>query len=331
MKGGDIEPSWKCQEQAGATITLMLREIRKRDCAFSPMHATLFLMGIYEDTGNLAYPSTSAEDAHAAGFLLENGADLSVATAYLSESFDGGHTDILAKMLDFSQTHRFGGYEVGVLLVHVESGLSMLSAVVAKYKEIKGLDAALGIFAICSDRCMVIGCSGAQEIDVGGIMRKLGGGGHVGAGSAMVKSEDAESVHRKVMELIAEQVNRPGARVGDIMSRPEILTHSTTPVREIRSLVEEARTRAVLVVDDGIYRGLISREECGKAKTDSQLKAPVKAFMRTNIPLMHPEDVPREALQLMTEAETGILPVIEDGRLVGVVTRADLMLHIYEF
>ena len=86
LKGGNIEPTWKCQEQSGATITLMLREMKKRDCAFSPMHATLFLMGIYEDTGNLVYPSTSAEDAHAAGFLLENGADLNVATAYLSST-----------------------------------------------------------------------------------------------------------------------------------------------------------------------------------------------------------------------------------------------------
>ncbi len=331
MKGGNIEPSWKCREQAGSTITLMLREMRNRDCAFSPMHATLFLMGIYEDTGNLVYPSTNAEDAHAAGFLMENGADLNVATAYLSSSFDGGHTDILTKMLDSSQTHSFGGYEVGVPLVQVESGLSMLSSVVAKYKEIKGLDAAIGIFAASSDRCMVIGCSGAQEIDIGGIMRKLGGGGHTGAGSAMVRSEDAESVHRTVMELIADQMNRPRTWVRDIMSRPEAFVPSTASVREVRSMVEGARSRTVLVLDDGRFCGLISREECGKAKTDSQLKAPVKAFMRTNIPPIRPDDVPREALRLMAETGTGVLPVVEDGRLMGVVTRTDLMLHIYEF
>ncbi len=331
MKGGNIEPTWKCQEQAGATITLMLREMRKRDCAFSPMHATLFLMGIYEDTGNLVYPSTNAEDAHAAGFLLENGADLNVATAYLASLFDGAHTDILTRMLDFPEPHEFGGYEVGVVPVQVESGLSMLSSVVAKYKEIKGLDAAFGIFATGSDRCMVIGCSGAQEIDIGGIMRKLGGGGHTGAGSAMVRSEDAESVRHRVVELIADQLNRPRTWVRDIMSKPEVSVPPTTSVRDVRSMFEGARSRTVLVLDDGRFCGLISREECGKAKTDSQLKAPVKAFMRRNIPLMRPDDVPREALRLMAETEIGVLPVVEDGRLVGVVTRADLMLHIYEF
>jgi tRNA nucleotidyltransferase (CCA-adding enzyme) len=331
MKGGNIDPSWKCQEPAGSTITLMLRDIKKHDHALSPMHATLFLMGIYEDTGNLGYPSTTAEDAYAAGFLLENGADLNVAAAYLSSSFDGGHTDVLTKMLDSSRTHTFGGYDVGVLLVQVESSLTMLSSVVAKYKEIKGLDAALGIFTTGSDRCMVIGCAGAQGIDIGGIMRKLGGGGHTGAGSAMVRSEDAESVRQRVIELIAEQMNRPRTWVRDIMSQPEVFAPSTTSVRDARSMVEGARSRTVLVLDDGRFCGLISKEECNKAKTGSQLKAPVKGLMRTNIPLVRPDDVPREALRLMTEAETGVLPVIEDGRLVGVVTRTDLILHIYEF
>lgn len=331
MKGGNIEPSWKCQEQAGATITLMLREMKKRDCAISPMHATLFLMGIYEDTGNLAYPSTSAEDAYAVGFLLENGANLHVATAYLASSFDGGHTDVLTKMLDSSQSHTFGGYKVGVLLMRIESGLSMLSSVVAKYKEIKGLDAAIGIFTTTSDRYMVIGCAGTQEIDIGAIMRKLGGGGHTGAGSAMVKLEDAESVRHKVIEILTDQMNKPQTWVRGIMSQPELFVASTTSVLEVRSMVEGTRSRTVIVLDDGKFCGLATKEECRKAKTDSQLKAPIKAFMRTGIPLLNPDDVPRQALQLMAEAETGVLPVVEDGRLTGVVTRTDLMLHIYEF
>jgi CBS domain-containing protein len=87
----------------------------------------------------------------------------------------------------------------------------------------------------------------------------------------------------------------------------------------------------VLVMDDGRLSGLVSRGECGKAKNDSQLQAPVKAFMRTKISQIHPEDTPREALRIMTEADTGVLPVVEDDRLVGVITRADLLLHIYAF
>jgi nanoRNase/pAp phosphatase (c-di-AMP/oligoRNAs hydrolase) len=330
MSGGNIEASWKCQEPAGATITLMVRELRKRDCAFSPMHATLFLMGIYEDTGNLVYASTGAEDAHAAGFLLENGADLDVATAYLSSALDGGHTDVLTSMLDSSRTHLFGGYKVGVMLVPVAGGLTQLSAVVAKFKEIKGLDGAFGIFS-CSDRCMVIGCAGAPQIDVGGLMRKLGGGGHPGAGSAIVRSDDAEGVHHQVLEMITEQMNRPRTRVRDIMSQPEAVVAPTASVGEVRSRIEGARSRTALVLNNGRLSGLISREECRKARTEAQLQAPVKAFMRTKFPLLQPDAVPREALRIMTETDSGVLPVVEGDRLLGVITRADLLLHIYAF
>jgi nanoRNase/pAp phosphatase (c-di-AMP/oligoRNAs hydrolase) len=330
MSGGNIDAPWKCQEPAGANITLMLREIRKRDCAFSPMHATLFLMGIYEDTGNLVYSSTRAEDAQAAGFLLENGADLNVAMAYLSLALDGGHTDVLTDMLDSSETHLFGGCTVGIIQMPVASGLTQLSAVVAKYKDIKGLDGVFGVFS-CTDRSMVIGCSGAPDLDVGGVMRRLGGGGHPGAGSAVVRSEDAAAVGREVVEIIADQMSRPRTRVRDIMSQPEAVVPSTASIREVRSRIENTRSRMVLVMDDGRLSGLVSREECGKAKNDSQLQAPVKAFMRTKISQIHPEDTPREALRIMTEADTGVLPVVEDDRLVGVITRADLLLHIYAF
>lgn len=331
LQGTNIEASWKCQEPAGSTITLMLREMKSRDCVFPPMHATLFLMGIYEDTGSLGYPSTTADDAHAAGYLLENGADLNVATSYLSQAFDDGHTEVLAKMLDSSPPVTLAGYEVGVLLVPIDSSLSMLSSVVSRYKDIKGLDAAIGVFATCSDRCLVIGCAAAQEIDIGEIMRKLGGGGHAGAGSAMVKSEAAEAVRDKVMALITGQLSKPRTWVRHIMSQPEALVPPTTPIREVRSMVEGARSRTVLVLDDGKFSGMVSKEECRKARTDIQLKAPVKAFMRTQVPLLHPDDPPREALRLMTEAETAILPVVEDGSLIGIVTRADLVLHLYEF
>ncbi|MBI4860644.1 MAG: DHH family phosphoesterase [Candidatus Riflebacteria bacterium] len=66
MAGSDIEAAWECHEEVGATISLMVREMKARDCAFAPMQATLFLLGLYEDTGSLSFPSVKADDAHAA-------------------------------------------------------------------------------------------------------------------------------------------------------------------------------------------------------------------------------------------------------------------------
>ena len=50
----------------------------------TPLDSTVMLIGLYEDTGHLSYPSTTAEDARAAAYLLDNRADLNVAAFFLT-------------------------------------------------------------------------------------------------------------------------------------------------------------------------------------------------------------------------------------------------------
>ena len=102
VEGTTIRADWACQAESGATVTLMLREMQRRDCAFSPMHATLFLMGLYDDTGNLTYPSITPHDAYMAGYLLDNGADIHVAAAYLGDAFDADQAGVLTRVLEES-------------------------------------------------------------------------------------------------------------------------------------------------------------------------------------------------------------------------------------
>lgn len=329
MKGGNIEPSWKCQQEVGANITLMLREMRKRDLAFAPMQATLFLMGLYDDTGNLTYPSTTTEDAYAAGYLLENGADLNVAGAYLTMSFDSGQTTALTLMLEGSEVFQVAGYKAGISFLPVESGLNMLSSVVTKYKELKGLDAAFGIFCTDRDRCMVIGRGGSHGIDVGAVVRRLGGGGHPAAGSAMVRTEHPADVYRQVVDLVTN-MERPRVCVKDIMSEPQLYLSPATSMVEARLIMDQKRIRAAVVADGAKLLGIVSDTELAKARTDSQLKAPIKGFMKTAFPTLHLDQTAREAVRLMGESEIGLLPVVAEDRVIGVVTRSDLMLYIYE-
>jgi CBS domain-containing protein len=46
---------------------------------------------------------------------------------------------------------------------------------------------------------------------------------------------------------------------------------------------------------------------------------------------VEPGQNPREVLRLLAETDAPALPVMEDGRVIGLVTRTDLMLHLYEF
>jgi hypothetical protein len=48
------------------------------------VEATLLLLGIYEDTGSLTYSRTTSRDLRAAGFLLEQGANLGILNDFLN-------------------------------------------------------------------------------------------------------------------------------------------------------------------------------------------------------------------------------------------------------
>jgi CBS domain-containing protein len=87
----------------------------------------------------------------------------------------------------------------------------------------------------------------------------------------------------------------------------------------------------LLVMDSGRLCGILGAADARKARTGGQRAAPVKAFMRASPPTVTPDQNPREALRLLAETDAPALPVVEDGRVVGLVTRTDLMLHLYEF
>ena len=68
----DLPTRWTItQESLGATTTLFVESLREHNGALNFIHATLLLLGIYEDTGSLTYASTTARDAQAVAFLLE--------------------------------------------------------------------------------------------------------------------------------------------------------------------------------------------------------------------------------------------------------------------
>ena len=60
----------------GSTTTLLVQEITEARLPLSRVEATLLLLGIYEDTGSLTYPSTTPADVRCAARISGDGADL---------------------------------------------------------------------------------------------------------------------------------------------------------------------------------------------------------------------------------------------------------------
>lgn len=328
--GGDMNPTWSCQEEVGATITLLIRQMSKNHLDLSPIQATLFLMGLYEDTGNLTFPSTTPADARAAAYLLEKGADLKVLTSFLSQAYGEKQKEVLFEMLKNSSRVKINGYKISIKTIEVDGHVGSLSVVVHMYRQILNVDAAFGIFVDKErDSCMIIGRSRVDQLNMGKMMRSLGGGGHAGAGSALMKSVNPEIVVSLLKEFIQGN-SSSSIQLSDLMSYPVITVEADTTMEEVAKIFREKGVTGVPVVNGKDLVGVISRMDFKKMRKESQIKSPVKAYMSPSVISIGPEKSPMEAASLMIKHDIGRLPVVKNGEIIGILTRTDSMRYLYD-
>jgi CBS domain-containing protein len=164
---------------------------------------------------------------------------------------------------------------------------------------------------------------------MGAIMRAMGGGGHPGAGSAMLKGVNPRVVEEMIVELLSGN-QFSSVRVGDLISFPVITVSSDTSVKDTLSILKEKGFSGVPVVDGEKLVGMISRRDFRRMKKESAFKAPVSAFMSKEVVSIEPGRSPAQAVRLMIKHDVGRLPVVEKGRLIGIIARSDLMHYFYD-
>ncbi len=330
LDGGNIKSDWECIEDTGAAITLLVRQLKKEKKFLTPIQATLFLMGLYEDTGSLSFPSTKAEDARAAAYLLEQNADLNIVSSFLHQAYGVKQKKILFDMLRSESRVILNGFHVGFGKLFIDGHVASLSIVVRMYREILNVDAAFGIFSNKErSKCIVIGRSNIDDIHMGTIMRSLGGGGHPRAGSALLRSVNPNTVETMIMELIKGN-QETSVQISDLMSFPVTTVPQHISMEEAAALLRQKGCTGFPVVDDYKIVGILSRRDFHKIKKPSQFKFPVKAFMSTDVITVSPEKSPMYAARLMVKYDIGRLPVVDKGDVIGIVTRSDAMMYFYD-
>ena len=84
------------------------------------------LAGLYEDTGHLTFPSTTVEDAYAAAFLLEQGADLAILNRFLRPVYGEKQKAVLFQMLKYGRRIKINGYTISISAIQVEGHVDAL-------------------------------------------------------------------------------------------------------------------------------------------------------------------------------------------------------------
>lgn len=108
---------------------------------------------------------------------------------------------------------------------------------------------------------------------------------------------------------------------------------SDRKVRDAVALLAQRRIGALPVIDDGEVRGVFSERDviyCLAAAGADALDKSVGEVMTSPAVTVAPKDAALGALSLMTRRRIRHLPVIEDGRIVGLVSIGDVVKYRIE-
>ena len=83
----------------GSLVTLLVRIIAERGIPVTPFEATVFALGIHEDTGSLTFATTTTRDAEALAYCMRAGADTELLEKWLTNALTPAQRVTLAAAL----------------------------------------------------------------------------------------------------------------------------------------------------------------------------------------------------------------------------------------
>lgn len=323
----DVNSDHRVVEEVGATVTLLIEEIQKRKLTISPFEATLFGLGIYTDTGSFTYSHTTTRDFQAASYLLEQGMNLDIVQRFSEEVLLPDQQQLLNELFQQVTTHEIDGLKIVVAACEQDEFVKGLNIITHKLMDITAADAVLSIVKM-KKHISLVGRASSERITLLPLLKKFKGGGHEQAGSANIKQGELADVLQAVTDHL-DLILKPAMTARDMMTSPVRTIAPETTIEETGELMYRYGHSGFPVVENGKLVGMITRRDLEKANHHGLGHAPVKAYMTTKVITITPDTTEEEIHQLIIHHNIGRLPVIENGELVGIVSRTNIidMLH----
>ncbi len=306
---GSIAAAHGLHRDVGATATLLTLLLRSRQLPLTPELATLALLGVHDDTGNLSYPSTRPEDHEAAALLLRQGASLELVGQYLHERGGEAQRRLLTQMLDQGETVTVGGRRVALSTLASEAYVPGLAPLCTQLLSLYSADAAF-IIARMEDKTLLVGRS-LGLVDVGRALEDaFGGGGHPGAGFA--RSDLPPDLARETLLSALSPHARSPLSARDLMSAPVRTIKDTASLEAAQALLVQHGHNGLPVLDEqGELVGILSRRTLDRAMRHGLQSAPVKAFMTPKVVTASPETPLHDLERLIEQHAIGRIPIVQ--------------------
>jgi tRNA nucleotidyltransferase (CCA-adding enzyme) len=314
------------ESELGSNTTFLGTLIMEESVEVTPDDATIALTGIFADTGNFTHGNVTREDFRVAGHLISSGASIRLVKTFLSPLRERFQVTMFHEVLNDLVHRQIRGHSVLLSYTELDGPSQGLSAVVEKIFEVENPDAYFAVFFFKHNSSVVIICRNQKDgIEVDRIMAAFGGGGHKKAASATIKGVVGEEVFEKLLAFLESSL-LPAVTAGDLMSRDVTTLDPDLSVLDAARFLEEINhTGCPVVEEEGELVGVFTLRDIMKARKAEQMHSPVKGYMTWKVVSTGPETTVREMEEILLSNNIGHLPIVEDGQMVGIITRSDYL------
>jgi len=326
---GDLKGEFEIVQEVGATTTIMVELLREKGILISPLEATVFALGIYEETGSLTFISTTERDAQAAAYLISQGAMLNVVSDFVTRELTPDQIAILNSLIDVAVSYDINGIRIVIAATDTPHFVPDLANLAHKMRDMESLDV-LFLVVQMGDKTHLIARCRIPQVNAGKILSEFGGGGHATAASAAVKEMTYLQAKERLIEILKHHI-KPGRLASEIMTSPV----KTIPFGSAIAEAGEAMTRFSLnvlpVMSGERYEGIITRDVVQKALFHGLAKQKVEEFMTSGGPIASLDMPMGQVERIMIEERQRFIPVLDkSGALAGAITRTDLLRSLHE-
>jgi tRNA nucleotidyltransferase (CCA-adding enzyme) len=331
QNSGDLTGEIEKVEDFGSTTTLLITILQQKMIDITPEEATLFALGIYEDTGSLTHLTTTPADLKAAAWLVEKGAKLDQVAQFITHELTSIQISLLHELMKTAKQYTIQNIEVVVITHSLPHYMDEFALIVRRFMAMENINV---LFALISmgGRIYLIARSRIADVNVGIIARDFGGGGHSTAASATMRDITLIQAQEKLIQTLHKYIHpQPIAR--EMMSQPAITIPPMATITEAKVILTRYNITA-LPVCSGIsassgqsspIQGIITRQIIEKAAHHHLEYLPVSDYMTTEVESLPLNATLADIQELIIEHHQRLIPIVEDKTIIGIITRTDLL------
>ena len=314
------------REKAGANTSILGKLAMACGVRLGSEEATIALTGIYADTGRLIFENVTRTDYEIAAWLIDMGASLKLVKSFLETIREDDQIEVLNKIMMNKSERIIQGHRVTLSYLELDENVGGLAAVVERIMDIENSDAYFAVFYLPKNRtALLIARSRRERIDLHYLLQKYGGGGHQMAASAKINDCDGMEFFNGLKDHLEKSLT-PAVRARDIMTQNVFSINESKTLLEASMLLEEVNhSGAPVLNDNGDITGFIDLKDIMKGRRAGVMQSAVTAYMSKPAIVAEGSLTLREVERLFYRHRIGHLPVTDNNRLAGIITRNDYL------